>query len=102
MRTILDFDTLEQLQNAVICVVPIGQENHYDDLQAHLPFFRLPIVKVSARYRELIYQMDYDPDMIHEPFMIWMINGDWVCTMKKTSIRIMEEMEQHYIDQIIL
>jgi len=102
MRTILDFDTLENLQNAVICVVPIDQENHYDELQSHLPFFRLPIVKVSTRYRELIYQMDYDPDMINEPFMIWMINGEWVCMMKKTSIQVIKEMEKHYIKQIIL
>ena len=100
MRTILDYDTLDKLENVVVCVVPEGQEHHYDPLVSLLPDFRIPIVKVSTRYPEVLEMMEYDPESIVEPFMIWMVNKEWVSINKKTSLHLMREMEKHYIKQI--
>jgi hypothetical protein len=102
MRTIVDFDTLEKLENVLICVVPKNNEHHYDDLHAYLPGFRLPIVKVSSRYEDVIRRMEYDPDEINEPFIIFVINGSWVAVVKRISVHVIREMEKHYLEEIVL
>jgi hypothetical protein len=100
MRTILDYDTLDKLENVVVCVVPVGQENHYDPLVNLLPNFRIPIVKVSTRYPDVLEMMEYDPYTIDQPFMIWIINKEWVSINKNTSLHLIREMEKHYVKQI--
>ncbi len=102
MRTIIDFNTLEKMRNVLICVVPKDNEHHYDDLQTYLPGFRLPIVKVSTRYEDIIRNMEYDPDEITQPFIIFVINGVWVAVVKQVSAHVIREMEKHYYKQILL
>ncbi len=102
MRTIVDYDTLNDMKNVIVCVAPIDNDNHYDLLPHFLPKMRIPFVKVSARYPDLIRRMEYDINDINEPFMIWRINGEWVSIIKRTSLKIIKDMEEHYYKQIVL
>lgn len=102
MRTILDFDTLSDMQNVIVCVVPKENEKHYNLLPYFLPKMRIPFIKVSTRYPDVLRGMEYDPEDIKEPFMVWRINGEWVSIIKRTSLKIIKDMEEHYYKQIVL
>lgn len=43
MRTILDFDTLRDMKNVIVCVVPKENERHYDLLPHFLQNMRIPL-----------------------------------------------------------
>lgn len=98
MRVILDLETLQKIDNAIVYVL-FNYNNHwYDFLDIHEK--KIQVVKVDANYKELVKYLgiEYCMNDLQKPILVWIINNKPVCYIQNAKLKTIYSITNNYIN----
>ena len=99
MRTIVDLETLNNIENAMIIIVPKGYDGMYNYLDYLYEKCPLEMVKVSSEFPELVESV-YG-DQVDSPVIIWKINYYIVCMSDYVSLKSTKIITRDYYNRFL-
>lgn len=94
MRTIVDLETINNLKDAMIIIIPKGYSGMYNYLDYLYQNCPLEMVKVSSEFPDLVHAIY--KDQVNSPVIIWKIDYNVLSFSEHLSLKSIKSITKDY------